>query len=108
MKDRPKAGERFSALVNRLADELGRDPERARPALTDAIGARITLTPDKSGKFLWAEYGLEGAPFRAALGVPEIMVAGACTVNFLRRCAAPDPASAAARARAPARRRYSR
>jgi hypothetical protein len=73
----PRIGERYLALVERLAEHLGRDPEHARPALVEAIGERITLTPDVSGKFLWAEYGLESAPMLVALGVPEIMVAGA-------------------------------
>ena len=37
--------------------------QRARAALTDAIGSRITLQPDESGKFLWAEFGLETVLF---------------------------------------------
>jgi LPXTG-motif cell wall-anchored protein len=50
-----------------------------------AIGERITLTPDESGEFLWAEYGVETAPMLVALGVPEIMVAGAGYSYFRRR-----------------------
>jgi hypothetical protein len=56
---------------------LRSDPELARAALTDAIGSRITLEPDVSGKFLWAEFGLETTPQIVAVGLPEIMVAGA-------------------------------
>ena len=51
--------------------------QRARAALTDAIGSRITLQPDESGKFLWAEFGLETVPLLVAMVMPEIMVAGA-------------------------------
>jgi hypothetical protein len=50
-----------------------------------AIGERITLTPDESGEFLWAEYGVETAPMLVALGVSEIMVAGAGFSNFRQR-----------------------
>jgi hypothetical protein len=73
----PKVRARYLEIVTRLEDHLRRDPEHSRPALVQAIGDRVTLTPDKSGKFLWAEYGLETAPMLVALGVPEIMVAGA-------------------------------
>jgi site-specific DNA recombinase len=74
----PKVAERYLEIVGRLEEHMGRNTEHSRPALVQAIGDRITLTPDKSGKFLWAEYGLETAPMLVALGVPEIMVAGAC------------------------------
>jgi hypothetical protein len=52
------------------------DPERARSELRSLIGEKISLIPDESGKFLWAEWGLEGAPLNAAMGSAEIMVAG--------------------------------
>jgi len=53
--------ERFLAMVDQLETRLvAEDPERARPALIDAIGDRIVLKPDVSGRFLWAEYGLQG------------------------------------------------
>jgi hypothetical protein len=73
----PKVRERYLEIVARLEKHLSRDAEQSRPALVEAIGDRITLTPDPSGKFLWAEYGLEAAPMLVAVGVPEIMVAGA-------------------------------
>jgi hypothetical protein len=60
-----------------LEEGLRSDPELARAALTDAIGSRITLEPDESGKFLWAEFGLETTPQLVAVGLPEFMVAGA-------------------------------
>jgi hypothetical protein len=66
----------FLALLDRLEEPLGRDPSRSRVALMDAIGPRITLQPDESGKFLWAEYGLLDSPQLVAVGMPEIMVAG--------------------------------
>jgi hypothetical protein len=50
---------------------LDTDPERARAALVDAIGPRITLGPDQSGKFLWADFGVEPAPLLAVAGESE-------------------------------------
>lgn len=73
----PKVAEMFLGLLNRLEEPLGRDPSRSRSALMDAIGPRITLQPDESGRFLWAEYGLLDSPQLVAVGMPEIMVAGA-------------------------------
>jgi hypothetical protein len=72
----PRVAESYQAIVDRLEEDLTRDPERARAALTDAIGSRITLEPDESGKFLWAEFGLETAPLLVSVGMPEFMVAG--------------------------------
>jgi hypothetical protein len=48
-----------------------------RLAKIKAIGERIVLQPDVSGRFLWAEYGLQGELLASLGGVPEIMVAGA-------------------------------
>jgi hypothetical protein len=73
----PKLRERFLGMVDELEIRLGQDPEHSRPALIEAIGERIALQPDVSGRFLWAEYGLEGERLLASLEVPEIMVAGA-------------------------------
>jgi hypothetical protein len=73
----PRVAERWLAIVDRLEEPLGRNPESSRAALIEAIGPTITLQPDASGTFLWAEYGLEGAQTLVAIGMPEIMVAGA-------------------------------
>jgi site-specific DNA recombinase len=73
----PKVSERFLVQVDELEVRLGQDPERSRPALIEAIGDRIILKPDVSGRFLWAEYGLQGERLLAAVGMQEIMVAGA-------------------------------
>ncbi len=73
----PRIAERFLALVDQLEAHLGEDPERSKMALMEAIGDSITLQPDESREFLWAEYGLEGARIMAPIGMPEIMVAGA-------------------------------
>jgi hypothetical protein len=35
------------------------------------------MKPDVSGRFLWAEYGLQGERLLASFGMQEIMVAGA-------------------------------
>jgi site-specific DNA recombinase len=73
----PNVRERCLGILRRLQQTLGSDPERARAALVDAIGPRIILDPDQSGKFLWADFGLEPAPLLAVAGGSEIMVAGA-------------------------------
>jgi DNA invertase Pin-like site-specific DNA recombinase len=67
----------FLALVKKLEVRLAEDPEQARPALIEAIGDRIVLQPDSSGRFLWAEYGLAGELLASLGKVLEIMVAGA-------------------------------
>jgi hypothetical protein len=76
--------ERFLAKVDQLEARLAEDPERSRPALIEAIGDRIVLQPDASGRFLWAEYGLQGE-LMASLEVQKIMVAGACYSYFRRK-----------------------
>ena len=73
----PRVAERALAIVERLEEPLGHDPERSRVALIEAIGPAITLQPDESRKFLWAEYGLEAVPLLAAAAGSELMVAGA-------------------------------
>lgn len=73
----PRVAERYLEIVNQLEGALGRDPERARSALADMLGSRITLQPAPSGKYLWAEFGLEATPLLVAAGLPEFMVAGA-------------------------------
>jgi site-specific DNA recombinase len=73
----PRIAARYLEIVTCLEGALGRNPERARAALTDVIGPRITLQPDPSGKHLWADFGLEAGPLLVAAGMPEIMVAGA-------------------------------
>ncbi len=78
-----RIGERFLAMVDRLEERLGQDPERSRPALIEAIGERIVLKPDESRRFLWAEYGLESFRLMTAVGMAEIMVAGAGYGLFL-------------------------
>jgi hypothetical protein len=70
------------AIVDKLEERLGRDVAHSRAALTEAIGERVVLRPDESGRFLWAEYGLDGSRLLAALGMPEIMVAGERSLNI--------------------------
>jgi hypothetical protein len=77
--------------TDQLEARLGEDPERSRPALIEAIGDRIVLQPDVSGRFLWAEYGLAGERLVASLGVPEIMVAGAGFDTYLMRIPRRNP-----------------
>ena len=70
-------GSRHGSLSG-SSGRLQRDPERSRAALIEAIGLQIVLRPDDSRRFLWAEYGLEEQRLVAAVGMPEIMVAGGC------------------------------
>jgi site-specific DNA recombinase len=60
--------DRVLTMVGELEARLGRDPERSRLALIEAIGDRIVLSPDVSRRFLWAEYGLQGERVLASLG----------------------------------------
>lgn len=90
----PNVSERCLSILRRLQETLGRDPERARAALVDAIGARITLDPDQSGKFLWADFGVELAPLQAVAGGSELMVAGACFATCLQSLRAHGSSSA--------------
>ena len=53
---------------------------RRAPVRADRRGSgryRSGRKPDASSRFLWAEYGLEGERMLAAIGMQEIMVAGA-------------------------------
>lgn len=73
----PRVAERYKALVAKLEDNSNKDVERARAALADVIGERITLRPDGSGTYLWAELEFRATPLLAVVGLPEIVVAGA-------------------------------
>jgi hypothetical protein len=74
----PRVAERCRALVGRLEEALTKDPERSRIALRDIVGDEIKLEPDESGKFLWAEFGLESLSLVAkAAGSSINLVAGA-------------------------------
>lgn len=67
----------FAQIRSLCGTAMQRDPERSKAALIEAIGRQIVLRPDESRRFLWAEYGLEEQRLVAAVGMPEIMVAGA-------------------------------
>ena len=73
-------------MVNRLDEVLTADPERGRAALRDVLGDCVTLQPDKSGKYLWAECSLGIAPLlRDAGASADLMVAGACFLAVSNR-----------------------
>ena len=72
----PNVAEHYRKMVGRLDESLNRDVERARAALQDVIGSSVTLQPDESGQYLWAEFGLETAPLVSAASGSELMVAG--------------------------------
>ena len=66
-----------SAILGRLDEVLTADSERGRAALRD-LRKRITLQPDGSGRFPWAEYSLGIAPLLLGAGASaDLMVAGA-------------------------------
>jgi hypothetical protein len=74
----PEIRRRYAAMLTRLDQVLMADPECGREELRGTLGERITLQPDKSGSFLWAEYSLGVAPLLPNAGASaEIMVAGA-------------------------------
>jgi site-specific DNA recombinase len=74
----PRIAERCRGLVGRLEEALAKDPERGRIALRDIVGDEIKLAPDESGRFLWAEFGLESLSLVAKAANSSInLVAGA-------------------------------
>jgi len=69
--------ERVAAIAARLNSALQAGGERARDGLRAALGDGISLTPDASGRFLWADYSLGLLPlFPGAEGKADLMVAG--------------------------------
>jgi hypothetical protein len=73
----PRIAERCRALVCRLEEALRKDPELSRVALRGIVGDEIKLEPDESGRFLWAEFGLESVSLLAqAANSSILMVAG--------------------------------
>jgi hypothetical protein len=60
------------AAVAKLEEGLGRDVERTRAALADVIGERITLQPDESGAYLWAELDFTTTPLLVAVGCRKL------------------------------------
>jgi DNA-binding transcriptional MocR family regulator len=88
-------------MLNRLDEALRHDLERARAALQDATAESVTLQPDKSGKFLWAEYEMKTAALLGVAGSGEslLVVAGARFGNNLRHavCLLVIPRAAALR-----------
>ena len=73
-------------MVDRLDEVLTAEPERGRAALREVLGERITLQPDASGRFLWAEYSLGIAPLLQGAGASaDLMVAGARFGIFRQR-----------------------
>lgn len=63
-----RVSERYKAMLGRLDVALRHDAERGRAALQNVIGESVTLQPDDSGKFMWAEYGIETAALLQATG----------------------------------------
>jgi site-specific DNA recombinase len=75
----PNVGKMFVRMVAQLEENLQRDPQRARASLTEIFSERVSLQPDESGKFLWADYGVGAVPVMAnAVGTDSsvLMVAG--------------------------------
>jgi hypothetical protein len=73
----PNVRGRFIAMVHGLAEILMRDPERGREELRGILGEKIKLRPDKSGRFLWAEYSLGLSALLPKQSNADIVVAGA-------------------------------
>jgi len=51
----------FMGMLDRLDGVLQREPERGREKLRGILGVdgKLKLSPDESGKFLWAKYSLD-------------------------------------------------
>jgi site-specific DNA recombinase len=69
---------RFNKMVDKLEENLARDPNRARAALREIVG-EIPVFPHESRKYLVAKLGLSEMFLRAAVGsdTERSMVAGA-------------------------------
>ena len=73
----PNVARMFTGLVDQLDEVLKANPDRAKESLRSVFTEGVTLEPDESGKFLWANYDLESMPLLAgAVDRSEIMVAG--------------------------------
>jgi len=76
----PDVRKRFLAMLDRLNAVLTADLERGQAAIRDVLGDRITLLPDESGKFLWADYSVGIAPLLQSAGASaDLVVAGHAT-----------------------------
>lgn len=80
----PRVTERVKELVGRLEAAGSLDRDKARAALREILG-EVRLIPDPSGRFLWAEYGLEINALTAMAVGSDLMVAGAGFANYRRR-----------------------
>jgi hypothetical protein len=68
-------------MVNRLDEVRAAEPERGRAALQEVLGERITLQPDASGRFLWADGNSTAPAGRGASA--DLVVAGACLPAYM-------------------------
>lgn len=80
----------------------GTMPSAAGHPLQNVIGESVTLHPDDSGKFMWAEYGIETAALLQAAGGGKsaIVVAGARCQRYLALVTALDIAPVACKGNA--------
>jgi hypothetical protein len=72
----PNVRGRFLEMVSSLDEVLMRDPERGREMLRGILNDKISLRPDKSGRFLWAEYSLGMRALLPRQENADIVVAG--------------------------------
>jgi hypothetical protein len=83
----PRVAERYKAALGRLHAALAQDSERARAALQDVIGEAVTLQPDESRKFLWAEYEMKTAALLGVAGGGEsVLVVAGASYTLSRPC----------------------
>jgi hypothetical protein len=75
----PRLADKYRQLAANLEATLTRDPERARAALVDILGAPIRLSPDPMRTYLIAETEIQTPLKQGASGAlgTELMVAGA-------------------------------
>lgn len=73
----PDLRARYREMVERLENVLNGDVKRAQAAVRALIGHSIEVSPESSGEFLVAEFGIEPAVALRAAGMSDSLVAGA-------------------------------
>ena len=68
---------RFKTMVDRLEENLGRDPHRARAALYDKFAAKYPCFRTNQAITWWRNSGSVRAISREAVGSENFVVAGA-------------------------------
>lgn len=82
----PDLHKAYRELADGIDQVLLEDPQLGREQLRGVLNGKIKLVPDKTRRFLWADYGLGLAVLTEKTSNAEIMVAGARFVRYLLPC----------------------